>query len=205
MKKLYFIFTLLILNLVFILPAMAVTEVPDMANQIKLLVQENLATTEAKLKEKLNLQSLVGFAGKITTISSGNLTVDSHNNLLQVTTTADTSFIKNGAGIKITSLALGDKIILIGTSVKNGIVVAKRINVIKDEPVLVKTSAIVAKIVAVDLKKKTLTLSLNGSDQVFTLSKKSTVKLEELESGQTILGIIKEYNGTLSISRAKIL
>ncbi len=178
----------------------------NMADQVKQLIKENLATTEAKLKEKVDLQSLVGFVGKITTISSGNLTLESHGNLIQVPTSTKTIFLKDGSSvIKFTSLAINDKIIVIGTSVKDGIVSAKRITVIKDDPILVKTTAVVAKITAIDLKKKTVTLSIDGIDQALSLSKKSTVKLDEYKAGQTILGIIKEYNGSLSISRAKSL
>jgi len=210
MKKIFIIF-FLTLSFIQVRSAMAVTATPsatttpDMADQVKLLVQENLATTEAKLKEKLNLQSLVGYVGKITTISSGNLTMDSHGSLIQVSSTAKTAYLKDNVAIKATSLAIGDKIIVIGTSVKDGIVTAKRVSVIKDEVILVKTSAVVAKIVSIDLKKKTLTLSLDGTNQTLTLSKKSTVKLETLKADQTIFGIIKEYNGALSISRAKAL
>lgn len=210
MKQLI-ILSLIALNLIIVPQTLAITATPSaspttsMADQVKLLVQENLSTTEAKLKEKLNIQALVGFVGKITTISSGNLTVDSQNNLIQITSTAQTSYQKDGSTIKATSLAIGDKVIVIGTSVKNGIVTAKRITVIKDEPVLVKTTAVIAKIILVDIKKKTLTLNINGTDQILTLSKKSTVRLDELAADQTILAIVKEYEGKLSISRAKPL
>lgn len=207
MKKIFILLVAILLNFSLVRPVKAETTspTPDMVDQVKILVQENLATTEAKLKEKLDLQSLVGFVGNITTISAGNLTLDSHGNLLQVTTSAKTAFFKDGSIIKVTSLAIGDKIIVIGTSIKEGIVQAKRITVIKDEPVLVKTTAVVAQVVSVDLKKKTVTLSINGTDQVLTLSKKSTVKLTELKAEQTILGIVKEYAGAFSISRAKVL
>lgn len=211
MKKI--VTTLISITAIFFLvqPVMAVTATPsatptqNMADQVKTLVKENLATTEAKLKEKVDLQSLVGYVGKITTISSSNLTIDSHNNLLQITTNTKTAFLKDGSNIKITSLAINDKVIIIGTSVKDGIISAKRVSVIKDEPVLVKTSAIVSKVIFIDPKKKTLTLSINGSDKVLTLSKKSTVKLEDLKIDQTILAIVKEFDGKLSISRAKVL
>lgn len=211
MKKTLYIFSFVLLSLIVITPVYAeigtssASPTPNMEDKIKLLVQENLSTTEAKLKEKVDLQSLVGFVGKITTISSGNLTIDSHGDLIQVTTNTKTAFLKDSSTIKVTSLAIGDKIIVIGTSIKDDIVQAKRVTVIKDEPNLVKTSAIVAKIVKIDLKKRNLTLSINDTDQILTLSKKSNVKLEEYKAGQTIFGIIKEYNGALSISRAKSL
>lgn len=211
MKQLFIILTIISLSFVFSSKSLAETATPsatpttNMADQVKLLVKENLATTEAKLKEKLDLQSLVGYAGIIKTISSGNLTIESHGNLIQVTSTAKTAYLKDGATIKITSLAIGDKIIVIGTSAKEGIVTAKRVSVIKDEPQLVKTTAVIAKVSAIDIKKKTLNLVINGDVQVLTLSKKSTVKLSELKVDQTILAIIKEYDGKLSISRAQSL
>jgi len=211
MKNFLSIFITICFIFILARPVAAVTATPsatptqDIEDKYKMIVQENLSSAEAKLKEKVNLQSLVGFVGKITTISSGNLTFESHGNIIQATTTTQTAFLKNGAVIKISSLAIGDKIIIIGTSVKEGIVQAKRVTVIKDEPILVNTSAVVTKVVSVDLKKKTITLTLNGADRILTLSKKSTVKLEELKADQTILGIIKEYNGGLSISRAKVL
>lgn len=211
MKKTLFAISFIFLFFTTIKPVSAETVTPsaspttNMEDKIKLLVQENLSTTEAKLKEKVDLQSLVAFAGKITTMSSGNLTIDSHGNLIQITTSTKTAFLKDSTAIKVTSLAIGDKIIVIGTSIKDDIVQAKRISVVKDEPNLVKTSATVAKIVKIDLKKKNFTLNLGGTDQQLTLSKKSNVKLEEYQVGQTIFGIIKEYDGSLSISRAKSL
>lgn len=211
MKIILYITSLVFLSFIAITPIYAETgtssasPTPNMEDKIKLLVQENLSTTEAKLKEKVDLQSLVGFVGKITSISSGNLTIDSHGNLIQVTTSTKTAFIKDGSTIKVSSLAINDKIIVIGTSIKDDIVQAKRVTVIKDEPILVKTSAVVAKIVKIDLKKKTITLTINNTDQLLTLSKKSNIKLEEYKVDQTIFGIIKEYNGALSISRAKSL
>ncbi|HAI22751.1 TPA: hypothetical protein DCP77_03550 [Candidatus Collierbacteria bacterium] len=211
MKKLFLSLTTIFLSLVFVQPVMAITATPsatptpDIEEKYKLIVQENVSSIAAKLQEKVNLMSLVGYVGKITTISSGNLTVDSHGVLLQVTSTAKTVYLKNNSTIKVTSLAIDDKVIIIGTSIKDGIIQAKRVSVIKDEPILVKTTAVIAKVVSVDIKKKTLTLTINGADQVLTLSKKSTVKLDQFSAGQTILGIVKEYDGNLSISRAKTL
>lgn len=211
MKKLFLSLSTIFLSLVFVQPVMAITATPsatptpDIEEKYKLIVQENVSSIAAKLQEKVNLMSLVGYVGKITTISSGNLTVDSHGALLQVTSTAKTVYLKNNSPIKATSLAIGDKVIIIGTSIKDGIVQAKRVSVIKDEPILVKTTAVIAKVVSVDIKKKTLTLTINGADQILTLSKKSTVKLDQLKADQTILGIVKEYDGALSISRAKAL
>ena len=213
MKKLVSITLLTALFLTFTSTVFAVTTTPtathsattttDMAAQVKALVQENISTTEAQLKQKVDLQTLVGYVGKITTIGSNNLTVDSQGNLLQITTDSQSTYVKAGSNVKLTSLAIGDKIILIGTSIKDDIILAKKISVVAvDTSEQVITTAIISKISLIDLKKKTLTLNLNGTDQVLTLSKKSTVKLETLSAGQTILGIIKSYQSKLSISRA---
>jgi len=183
------------------------TPTTDMATQIKALVQENLSTTEAQLKQKVDLQTLVGYLGKITTIGSNNLTIDSQGNLLQITTDTQTTYLADdGSAIKLASLAINDQIILIGTAIKDDIILAKRISVVtEDTSDQVVTTAIVAKVSVVDTKKKTLTLNLGGTDQLLTLSKKSTVKLTDFTAGQTILGIVKSYQGKLSISRAKAL
>jgi hypothetical protein len=179
------------------------TSATDMATQVKTLVQENIATTEAQLKQKVDLQTLVGYVGKITTIGSNNLTIDSRGDLIQISTDSQTAYLKNNSAVKLASLAIGDKIILIGTSIKDDIILAKKISVVaEDTTEQVITTAVVARVSAVDTKKKTLTLSLNGTDQVLTLSKKSTVKLETLSASQTILGIVKSYQGKLSLSRA---
>ncbi|HOX95855.1 MAG TPA: hypothetical protein PLI45_00520 [Candidatus Woesebacteria bacterium] len=178
----------------------------DMQDKIKTLVQENISTTEAKLKEKVDLQTLVGYVGIVKTIGSDNLTVDTQGILLQVSSNAKTVYTKNGVTVKLTSLAIGDQVIVIGTSVKDDIVQAKKVTVIKEDTSdQVITTAVVAKVTAVDTKKKIITLNINGTDQTLTLSKKSTVKLEDLSADQTILGIVKLYQGKLSISRAKVL
>ena len=159
MKKVFFVLPLL-LSALFPTSAFAITQAtpsatpsisstptPNIEDKIKLLVKENLSTTEAKLKEKMDLQSLVGYVGTISSISSGVISMDTHGNLMQVSTTDKTTLIKNNVKIKATSLAIGDKMIVIGTLIKVDIVQSQRIVVIKDEPNLVKTKAVVAKVV----------------------------------------------------------
>ncbi len=186
-------------------PPASPSSATTMQDKIRLLVEENLSTTEAKLKEKIDLQSLVGFAGSVKSVGSNNLTLDSHNNLIQVTISASTTIQKDGKAIKLSSIALGDKIIVIGTLVKDDIIQAKKVSFNKQEPSLVTTTTVITDIVSLNTTKKTITLSLGNSEQTLTLSKKSTVKLSDLQPGQKIFAIIKEYDGKLFLSAAKSL
>ena len=45
----------------------------NLQDRIRNMVQQNVSTTEAKLKEKLNELSLVGYAGKVTAVANSNL------------------------------------------------------------------------------------------------------------------------------------
>jgi hypothetical protein len=178
----------------------------DIQERIKTLVKENLSTTESSLKEKINLQTMVGFVGKIKSINSGNVTIDSKEGaLIQVTTNDKTEFIKAGATSKLSALALSDKIIIIGTMVKDDIILAKRIVVVVDDPDQIISGTVVAKISTLDFKKKTISLNINEKEVVFTLTKKSTIKLEDLKVGQTIFAITKKYDGKDFLSRAKVI
>jgi len=177
----------------------------NIEDKIKLLVKENLSTTEAKLKEMMDLQSLVGYVGTISSISSGVISIDTHGNLMQISTTDKTTIIKANAKIKATSLAIADKMIVIGTLIKDDILQAQRIVVIKDEPNPVKTKALVAKVETVDLKKKTIVLNISGTSSLYPLSKKNTVVLADLKPGQNIFAIIKEFEGKSSLAKAKVL
>lgn len=191
-------------------PASETTATPsgaqDLQEKIKKMVEENLSATESNLKEKINLQTLVGYVGTIKSVSSGNLTVDTKDSsLIQITTAEKTTIVKSGAASKLTSLALADKIIVIGTLIKDDIILAKKISVIVDEPNPVTTSTLVAQISSLDLKKKTLGLNINNTEVIYSLTKKSTIKLEEFEVGQTIFAIAKKYEGKNFLSRAKVI
>lgn len=177
----------------------------DLANQIKNMVKENLDATVSNLEQKINLKSLVGQVGTIKSISSGNLTIESEGNTLQITTSDKTTITKSGTAIKLPALAISDQIIVIGTLIKDDIIQAKAIKVYVEDPDAVVSDAIIAPISVIDLKKKTITLTINTTQVPFTLSKKSTIKLEDLKVGQTIFTITKKYQGKDSLSRAKVL
>lgn len=191
-------------------PVLAATATPsatqDIQEKIKRMVEENISSTEADLREKINLQTLVGYVGTVKSINSGNITLDSkEGSLLQITTNEKTTYSKSGSASKLTSLALSDKIIIIGTLIKDDIIMAKRIMVVEVDDNPLTSGTIVAKISSLDLKKKTVGLSIDDKEILYTLTKKSTIKLGELEAGQTIFAITKNYDGKDFLSRAKII
>jgi len=182
------------------------SQTQDIQEKIKALVSEKVSADEASLREQINQRTLVGYVGYIKSINTDNLTLSTKDNsLLQITTDINAVITKKGAVSKISSLALSDKVIVIGTRLKADIVLAKRITVIADEPVLITSSTIVAKISSIDIKKKTITLIVNDQKVVYGLTRKSTVKPEDLNPGETILAISKKYEGKDLLSRAKVL
>ena len=178
----------------------------SLQDTIKKMVEENISSTEASLREKINLQILVGYVGVINSINSGNITIDSKEGpLIQITTDAKTTFIKSGSVIKLSSLALSDKIIVIGTLIKDDIILAKRVAVVQVDPNPMTSSTLVAKISSVDIKKKTVGLNIFDKEVLYTLTKKSTIKLTDLKADLTIFAITKKYEGKDFLSRAKVI
>lgn len=179
----------------------------DLQEKIKNLVRENLSATESAVRDRINQKTLVGYSGKIKSINSDHLSISTgEDTLLQITTDENTEIIKSGAAIKFSSLAISDKTIVIGTILKDDIIIAKRIVIVPtpDDSVMT-TSTVVSKISSIDIKKKTIGLTINNEEVVYTLTKKSTIKLDDLNTGDTIFAITKKYEGKDYISRAKSL
>lgn len=176
----------------------------QLEEKIKSLVKENLETTEGLIQKDIVTKSLLGYAGKVKSVGTKSLTLEIDKDLLQIAVLPTTSITKAGAEIKTSALALGDKLIVIGSKLKDESIEAKVINVIPaiDETTLVKTKTEIAVISKIDIKKKTFNLNINGEDVTFTLSKKSTVKLENFTEGDQILAVTKKYLGKFSLSRA---
>jgi hypothetical protein len=208
-KSLLIIFILLPLSISFPAyaanPATSSATPTNLEDKIKNLVKENLNTTESNLKEAINLKSLTGHVGSIKTISSGNITIETDGNLFQVATADKTIITKGGMPAKLLSLAIADKVIVIGNPLKEDIIQAKSIKVILEDTDVVETDAIVATISSIDTKLKVIILTVNKIQVPYTLSKKNFIKIAELKPGQTIFAITKKYQGKDSLSRAKIL
>ncbi len=184
----------------------ALTSTPsaNIQDKIKSLVQENLATTEAKLQKEIVSKSLFGYSGSVKSVGTKNLTLEIEGDLLQVSISPTTSILKAGIEIKTSSIAIADRILVIGTKNKEEVLEAKRITVLEpiDEANIVVTKVYLSVIQKIDLKKKTFVLNIDSQDQPFTLSKKTTVKIENYKDGDLLLTITKKYLGKFSLSRA---
>lgn len=167
----------------------------ELQNKIKTIVQENLTATEKVLEGK-SLAKYTGRTGTIKSVGAKNLTLEVDKDILQVSL--------GSTEIKPTSLVIGTKIIVLGKITADNILEAKKIipyTETKPEE-LVITTAIFGKITSIDPKKKTLVINIDSKDLDYSLSKKTTVKLEDFQEGDSIFAISKKYQGKLSLSRA---
>lgn len=207
MKKLI-LFTLVFFTLA--TPTLALTSTPsatpsvDLQNKIKSLVKENLETTENLIQKETNAKSFVGYTGKVKSVGTKNITLEVESDLLQIAILPETVITKAGSEIKTTSIALADNLLVIGLKNKDNVLETRIINVLPevDPATIVETVSKIATFKTIDPKKKSFVLTVNGEDQNFTLSKKTTVKLEDFVVGDTILAITKKYLGKFSLSRA---
>ncbi len=182
------------------------SQTEDIQEKIKALVKENLSATESNLKEKINQHTLVGYVGHIQNINSGNITLTTREeSLLQVTTDGNTNYIKDGLAAKLSTLAISDKIIVIGTLLKEDIVLAKRIVVVKEDPNAMTSGVIFGTVSTVDIKKKIIGITNNSKEILYTLTKKSTIVISEIKVGDPIFAITKKFENKDYISRAKVI
>ncbi len=182
------------------------SQAQDLQEKIKTLVRENLSATESAVREKINQRTLVGYVGNIKSMNSDHLTLSTkEETLLQVTTDENTSIIKKGSEIKFSALAISDKLIVIGTLLKDEILLGKRIMVVPDEVDPMTSGTVFAKVSSVDVKKKIIGLTVNNVEVLYTLTKKSTIKIAEISEGDTLFGITKKYEGNDYLSRAKVI
>lgn len=206
MRKHIFAIALL---LTFTSKVFAVTATPsasptETVEKIKNLVKENLTTTEANIQKESASKSIVGFSGKVKTVGTKNITIETEKDLLQILITESTTISKGTSEIKTSSIAISDNLLVYGQKNKDSVFEAKNIYVLAaaDETNTVVSKTQIATINNIDLKKKTFTLTINNEEVNFTLSKKNTIKLEEFKDGDTILGITKKYQGKFSLSKA---
>jgi len=177
---------------------------PQTIDRIKDLVKENIEDTESTLQKNVLTSKAFGTTGIVKTVGTKNITIENDKDLLQVLVTNKTSITKANTEIKTSSVAINDKILVIGKKNKDDVLEAIIINVLpaeKPEEVVVSKTEI-ATINKIDLKKKTFTLTIDGKTIDFTLSKKNNVKLEDFKDGDIIFGVTKKYLGKYSLSRA---
>jgi len=202
-------------------PSLAVTATPsatptatdkevsdNLETRIMKLVQQNLSTTEAMLKEKINQSQLVGYVGKISAISTESLTFKTNGDIFQVRVTSGTTYNKNNQASKFPSLAIGDKAIIIGELAKKDLLNAKRIIVVKDEPSEIPT-IIKGKIQSQNLKTRTIVVRNTqkdgkNKDVEYIVSRKANLKQEAFTPGKNIIGIVHLQTAGLVITLAKV-
>lgn len=172
--------------------------------KIKNLVKENLTATEVDIQKEAINKSIIGYSGKVKTVGTKNITIETDKDLLQILITDTTTIFKGTSEIKTSSIAISDNLLVYGQKNKDDVFEAKQIYVLApiDEKNIVISKAQIATISDIDTKKKTFNLTINGETTSYTLSKKNTVKLEDFKDGDTIFGITKKYQGKFSLSKA---
>lgn len=169
--------------------------------KIRTLVRDNLATTESKLKEKIDQSTLVGYSGEITEIKNGNVTISTPDGALEATTDSNTVIVIKGAVSKLDKLAIGNRILIIGTSVKKDILEAKRIILSPEAPT--KPEIFLAEVS--ELNAKTKTISFTGNKTVFNIGRKMSLRLKELAIGQKLIVVTKTLDGSPYLTQFKLL
>ena len=175
----------------------------NLEDRIKNIVKENLSTTEALLKERLNQISLVGYVGHISSISSESLTFQSGQDTFQVKATDKTTYTKSGQVAKFTSLAIKDKAIVIGVITKKDIIEAKRIVVVKDETSVLPT-IVAGTIVSLDTKNRKLVINFGDTDKTYIISRRSNLKLENYIPSKSIISVVHDQDAGQVITIAKV-
>ena len=186
-------------------PTTLPSDASNLETKIQNYVQQNLATAEAKIKEKVNQLNLVGYVGKVTSISNSSVTINSEGELFQVVTTDNTAIVNGNQKIKLSSIAIGDNLIVIGTlNTKNNILDAKRIVeidvTVTDYPVVY-----VGKITTVDVKKNIVTLQTSQNILKLILSKKANLKIIDFTLNGNVVTITHVQDAGIVITKAKIL
>lgn len=178
----------------------------NLQDRIRNMVQQNVSTTEAQIKEKINQLSLVGYTGKVTEVTASNLTIDSDGETFQVTTNDTTTIVNAGKNIKLSTIAIGEKLIVIGTfNTKKDVITAKRIVVVKASEVTNKPTIYTGIIQTVDIKKRTVVIKSLDKVTTMILSKKANLKIEEIVAGKNVLVITRIQDVGTVITKAKIL
>ena len=200
--------------LLFLSPALASTSTPSatptgtaettIEEKVRNIVQQNLSTTEALIKDRLEKSQLVGLVGRLTAIAQENITFKPNGETYQIRTTNKTTYSKNNQPAKLDSLAIDDKVIVIGTMIKDGIIEGKRIVAIKDT---VSTLPFITagKVLSANPKTRTVVIRTKNSDQQFILSRKANLKIDQLAPGKTVIAVSQLQNEDQVITTAKVL
>lgn len=178
----------------------------NLQDRVKEIIQEKLSSSEAQIKDKVSQISLVGYTGKVSAVTSSSITLDTQGEIFQIATTETTQIISANQKIKLSSIAIGDKVIVIGNiNVKKDIITAKRIVVIKESTPSEPTKAAMGTIASIDKAKRTFTLKSSKETLSLLLARKANLKIDELVIGKQLFVIIRPQEAGQVVTKAKIL
>lgn len=190
------IFLLILVSLMISRPAFAEEEVAspsaeevnqNIIQRFQNLPKDKLDAAEEDLKEKQEKSALVGYSGVISKMNDLSLVVDTKDAQLQVITSTDTDIVRNGQAIKSSSLAIEEKIIIIGQLNTEDILSAKRIVAIKNTIPTFKRQTIIGPISNLDIDTSE---PIIGEFETSIL-KNSDIDTEEIENDAIVMAIIE--------------
>lgn len=133
---------------------------------------------------------LKGYSGVITKINDLSLTIStSQNETLQVTTNEATDIVRNGKPIKVSSLSIDEKLIIIGVLDTDEILSSKRIVAIETTTPDYLRQTIVGTIK--NFQVTNLEISSNNQEFSLDIPKKSDIDTEDFQENQVVMAIIE--------------
>lgn len=205
MKKITLIIALLLAS---VRPAFAqtasvsATPSPETINRIQEAINKNLKNAETVLSETSN--RLVGYAGIVSDIKEGVISLESGSLSIQVSLTPTTAILKDGKSIKPEQISLNDKALIIGNLTAPEVITAKRIVISTKEEKKVEKRIVFSPILKINAT--TLTLKIDDKNTNLTLGKKLKLNLKELNLGQKVFGVVQlGTDGTGILIQAKVI
>lgn len=176
----------------------------DVVEKIKNVVKDGTSTINSPL---------IGMVGIVNNISVSNNTLTFTNkidgNRIQVATDSNTAFVSGSKTISLKDVPVDNKIIVIGTSIKTDIILAKRLIVLPEVAASTVTrSVVIGTVTAKDPKAKTISLlKLDQTVISIDTNKKSVPTLDKLSVGDKIIAIVKTdpQSSSTSLVKAKTL
>lgn len=193
-------------------PSATLTTTPTISNiqknledRIKTIVNDNLSTAEAKLRQEINNKQLVGKIGIINSIQANSFNLESRSQIFQISLNPKTIITKAGSNIKAEALAIKDKVIVIATKTSKSLFNANKIIVIPDT-ISNRPEVIIGSITKIDPKKRIATFTKTDNKTIEILfSKKFEISLDTLQPKTKMILILSKQSGELVVSKGKIL
>lgn len=177
----------------------------NIEERIRTIVTNNLSTAEAKIKQEVNIKKLVGKVGQISSIQTNSFNLESKSQVFQIATNEQTIITKNSSPIKLNSLAIGDKVIVIASKTSKALFTAKKIIVITN-PSTNRAELLVGKVSKIDTKKRIATIiDTNKKPIEITFSKKFPLELSTILPNNNVFLILSKVAGEVVATKGKIM